>query len=502
MNTKQRDGFIATLFSTILLGHLSTAVADTSSPLDVDQHPQSPQYESLFPDQVVPLDTELSWTQRFLGDESFNQNESLPSTSPVIDQSSFHTNDDASQMNGKHSSGFDASGVVKQVKLSEGKVKIEHGPIDRLGMPGMAMMFRVEDPDQLTNLDKGAEVAFNVENTSAGFSITHIELSSRKFDTTGVVKQVKSSDGKVKIEHGPIERLGMPGMTMMFRVEDPGQLIGLAKGSEVAFNVDNTAAGFSITNIEIMGEKTGNQFDANGTVKSVRLSQGKVKIEHGPIERLGMPGMTMLFKVKNPAELDALEKDMPVEFNVENGSSGFEITLIKPMLKSHSSSMSVKTSQRVCYSVGPFNNQSIAAQVKRRYQSRGATISLSSNTAREYIGDIVFIDGLGTRDAALSLANKLKAEGITDTMVLNEPGKRNALSLGVFGLKRNSEHLQARVESMDIAVKSEARYREKTTYWLHSEQGQETQPLKLLTAEELESGARQTTINCKAGEDA
>ena len=499
MNINLFNGLATTIFGSTLLGYLSLSIADAPSPLDVNQHPGSPPYESLFPDRVVPLDAELSWTRRFQGDESFNPDETLPPTSPVIDQSSIHSKP---LDEGESSSGFDTTGVVKQIKLSEGKVKIEHGPIDRLGMPGMTMMFRVEEPDLLMGIEKGAEVAFNVDNTSAGFAITRLEVSSSNFDTTGIVKQIKSADGKVKIEHGPIDRLGMPGMTMMFRVEDVNQLQGLEKGAEVAFNVANTAAGFSITRLEIVDQKSASRFDASGTVKSIRTSQGKVKIEHGPIERLGMPGMTMLFKVKNQAELNALETDMQVDFNVENGPGGFEITAIRPRQAEAFMPGSSATSTQLCYSIGPFKNRASAVEVSSRYQARGSTAKIISRVDQAYIGEMVFIDDLGTREAALEVANKLKSQGITDSMLLNEPGKTNALSLGVYGLKQNADRLKAKVESMDLAVKTEARYRREAMYWLRNRQINAEQPLLLLSADELESGVRQVSSNCNSEEDA
>ena len=70
--------------------------------------------------------------------------------------------------------------------------------------------------------------------------------------------------------------------------------------------------------------------DGKGVVKTIRAEQGKVKIEHGPIDKFGMPAMTMVFKVQNPADLEKLEKGMAVEFDVDNSSGGFEIIRIKP----------------------------------------------------------------------------------------------------------------------------------------------------------------------------
>ena len=121
-------------------------------------------------------------------------------------------------------------------------------------------------------------------------------------------------------------------------------LEGLSKGDEVEFNVDNSSGGFVVTNIMTMAmmkekhkeamdagaEAMPGGMDATGVVKTIRTEQGKVKIEHGPIDKFGMPAMTMVFKVQNPADLEKLEKGMAVEFDVDNSSGGFEIIRIKP----------------------------------------------------------------------------------------------------------------------------------------------------------------------------
>ena len=185
--------------------------------------------------------------------------------------------------------------------------------------------------------------------------MSHGEMSHgmhKGMDGKGVVKTIRADQGKVKIEHGPIDKYGMPAMTMMFTVKDPSQLEGLSKGDEVGFDVDNSSGGFVVTNImnmammkekhkSMMEEKQNKSagdasvadsgdMDGKGVVKTIRAEQGKVKIEHGPIDKYGMPAMTMVFKVQNPADLEKLEKGMVVEFDVDNSSGGFEIIRIKP----------------------------------------------------------------------------------------------------------------------------------------------------------------------------
>jgi len=241
------------------------ALAQQVSVLDPGAHPPSPKFETPFPSEILPLDSSLSWKERFNGDETFNANEVLEQRTRKTGMETMEHSGQSTSMSTESNTvmGMDATGVVKQIKKGQGKVKIKHGPIERLGMPAMTMMFKVEDAAMLENLEKDQAVGFSVDNSSGGFTVTHImpmtgdgkgssaqPMAAGEMDARGTVKAIRASQGKVKIEHGPIERLGMPAMTMMFKVEDPTQLESLEKGGTVDFSVDNSSGGFVITNIK------------------------------------------------------------------------------------------------------------------------------------------------------------------------------------------------------------------------------------------------------------
>ncbi len=241
-----------------------SVAADAQEPsvLDATKHPASQEYQSGYPPKILPLDTTLSWTQRFNGDEWFNENEVLEQITTPINATNGHLNKDHNQSDSDQME-MDGTGTIKQLKPDQGKIKIEHGPIDRLGMPAMTMVFRVEDTEQLVGLTKDQEVEFSVDNSSGGFVVTNIMAMEMEesnasmvsneavgLDANGVIKTIRLEQGKIKIEHGPIDRLGMPAMTMMFKVDDPKTLENLKKGDTVNFSVDNSAGGFVITDIE------------------------------------------------------------------------------------------------------------------------------------------------------------------------------------------------------------------------------------------------------------
>lgn len=69
-------------------------------------------------------------------------------------------------------------------------------------------------------------------------------------DTRGVVQAVDAAEGKLTLQHEPIERLAMPGMTMVFRVKDKALLQGLAPGDAVSFDVEIDGTRFYVTRID------------------------------------------------------------------------------------------------------------------------------------------------------------------------------------------------------------------------------------------------------------
>ncbi|CAN7642956.1 copper-binding protein [Bradyrhizobium sp. LjRoot220] len=64
-----------------------------------------------------------------------------------------------------------------------------------------------------------------------------------------------------------------------------------------------------------------------GEVKKIDESAGKVTLKHGPIKSLGMDeGMTMVFRVKDPAMLKQVKVGDNVEFEAENAGGAYTVT--------------------------------------------------------------------------------------------------------------------------------------------------------------------------------
>ncbi|MEO8008472.1 MAG: copper-binding protein [Betaproteobacteria bacterium] len=66
----------------------------------------------------------------------------------------------------------------------------------------------------------------------------------------GEVKKVDKEAGKVTIKHGPLENLGMPAMTMVFRVKDPAMLEQLKAGDKINFLAEKWNGALTVMRLE------------------------------------------------------------------------------------------------------------------------------------------------------------------------------------------------------------------------------------------------------------
>ena len=68
----------------------------------------------------------------------------------------------------------------------------------------------------------------------------------------------------------------------------------------------------------------------SGEVRKIDESAGKITLKHGPIKNLGMDeGMTMVFRVKDPAMLKQVKVGDKVKFEAEKADAGITITKIQ-----------------------------------------------------------------------------------------------------------------------------------------------------------------------------
>ena len=67
-----------------------------------------------------------------------------------------------------------------------------------------------------------------------------------------------------------------------------------------------------------------------GEIRKVDMDTKKITIKHGEIKNLDMPGMTMVFQVKDPALLEKAKVGEKVRFKAEKTGGAMVVTDIQP----------------------------------------------------------------------------------------------------------------------------------------------------------------------------
>ena len=70
--------------------------------------------------------------------------------------------------------------------------------------------------------------------------------------TDGDVKKIDKDNGKLTIKHGPLDNLGMPAMTMVFRVKDTALLDKIKPGDRIRFLAEKLDGLLTVTRLEVV----------------------------------------------------------------------------------------------------------------------------------------------------------------------------------------------------------------------------------------------------------
>ena len=71
-----------------------------------------------------------------------------------------------------------AEGEVRKVDKDAKKITIKHGPLQKLDMPAMTMVFQVRDPAMLERVKAGDKVRFDAEKVGGAFMLTKLEVAN------------------------------------------------------------------------------------------------------------------------------------------------------------------------------------------------------------------------------------------------------------------------------------------------------------------------------------
>jgi Cu/Ag efflux protein CusF len=97
-------------------------------------------------------------------------------------------------------------------------------------------------------------------------------------------------------------------------------LFSVAMGGALAFCASTYAAG-DMGKMDMSGgakqSADAKNSMSHGEIKKIDAAAGKLTIKHGQLENLGMEGMTMVFKAKDPAMLSQVKVGDKIDFVAE-----------------------------------------------------------------------------------------------------------------------------------------------------------------------------------------
>jgi Cu(I)/Ag(I) efflux system periplasmic protein CusF len=85
--------------------------------------------------------------------------------------------------------------------------------------------------------------------TALALSLLAATFAQAQALTDGEVRKIDKAQGRITLKHGEIRNMGMPPMTMVFRVKDAKALETLAVGDKVRFAVDRIDGQYMVTTI-------------------------------------------------------------------------------------------------------------------------------------------------------------------------------------------------------------------------------------------------------------
>jgi len=101
----------------------------------------------------------------------------------------------------------------------------------------------------------------------------------------------------------------------------------LALGAVPSFAADTHAA----HDMNAMAKPAAAEPMSEGTIKKVDKASGKITVNHGPLARLQMPAMTMVFRVKDPAWLDQMKAGDKIRFIADKVDGAITVVEYEPV---------------------------------------------------------------------------------------------------------------------------------------------------------------------------
>jgi cell division protein FtsN len=121
----------------------------------------------------------------------------------------------------------------------------------------------------------------------------------------------------------------------------------------------------------------------------------------------------------------------------------------------------------ICGTVGKFDKRSQAELLSVRLLAQGVKTEITSESSNEQAGFWVLIPPQPNRTAAIKIAKKLEAAGVTDLWRFTSGELAHAISLGLFRNRARAQVRRDKIANLGFKPEVRPRYRDQTYYWLN-----------------------------------
>ncbi|EPU2894394.1 efflux RND transporter periplasmic adaptor subunit [Vibrio vulnificus] len=192
--------------------------------------------------------------------QGLNQGDRIVTSAHFMLDSESSQSADLSRINGVEAAAETAwaKGEITDLMADHGMLTINHQPVPEWNWPGMTMNFNAAQGVDLSALQKGQAIEFEMEKTPEG----QYQIIAVKADNSVIVNEVWLSGdvsmlmadfGMVTLSHLPVAEWNWDSGEMNFSVGDEINLSGFEEGQKVRFLVAKEGSDYQLKQLEVMG---------------------------------------------------------------------------------------------------------------------------------------------------------------------------------------------------------------------------------------------------------
>ncbi|AVX01512.1 efflux RND transporter periplasmic adaptor subunit [Vibrio vulnificus] len=194
--------------------------------------------------------------------QGLNQGDRIVTSAHFMLDSESSQSADLSRINGVEAAAETAwaKGEITDLMADHGMLTINHQPVPEWNWPGMTMNFNAAQGVDLSALQKGQAIEFEMEKTPEG----QYQIIAVKADNSVIVNEVWLSGdvsmlmadfGMVTLSHLPVAEWNWDSGEMNFSVGEEINLSGFEEGQKVRFLVAKQGSEYVLKQLEVLGGK-------------------------------------------------------------------------------------------------------------------------------------------------------------------------------------------------------------------------------------------------------